>query len=142
MTWAEVIQKAQAKKISREAMVMQEDWPDWVSIGHFWNAWALNSADSMGIMPSRYDLMLYAGIMLSIMGIFAFIEPTLTCVTLGIIINAVAFYLEIGAIYYERKNRPHSMTSNIGNIMAVGWIILHIILLIAIIGMTIQNGLD
>jgi hypothetical protein len=110
------------KQISSSAFVKNELWPNWVPITYYFHPPQLVDAELMGLIPSRYDALLYAGFGLFFFGLIGlFVHPII-----GLVFLILSPIIEIYAIVLERKNRPRAITSTIGNLFAMIWIVIQI----------------
>lgn len=134
LSWNEVLYKVNNKQISSSAFIKNEVWPNWVPITYYFHPVQLVNAELMGLVPSRYDALLYAGFGVFFLGLIGlFIHPII-----GLVFLILSPIIEIYAIMLERKNRPRAVTSTIGNVFAMIWIVIQIFatvfLMVALIG--------
>jgi hypothetical protein len=133
LPWNEVSYKVNNKQISSSALIKNELWPNWVPISYYFHPAQLRDAEMMGLIPSRYDALLYGGFALFFVGLFGlFIRPIV-----GIAFLILSPVVEIYAIILERKNRPKAVTSTIGNIFALIWIFIQVFVTIIMINAVI-----
>jgi hypothetical protein len=122
LTWNEVLYKVNNKQISSSAVIKNEMWPNWVSIKYYFHPSQLVDAELMGLIPSRYDALLYAGFGLFFFGMIGLFINLI----LGLALLILSPIVEIYAIILERQNRPRAVTSTLGNIFAMFWIVIQI----------------
>lgn len=130
ISWNEVMYKVNKNQISSSALIKNEAWPNWVPITYYFHPAQLIDAEVMGLIPSRYDALLYSGFTIFFVGIFVLLIHPIV----GLIFLITSPIIEICAIVLERKNRPRAITSTIGNIFSLIWIIIQIFVTVFMIG--------
>ena len=81
------------------------------------------------MIPSRFDALFYAGLGIFILGIFVYVANTI----IGLIIFIGTPFLESYAIIGERKHRMKAVSLTVGNIFAIIWIIVQILVSVFLI---------
>jgi hypothetical protein len=128
LTWGDVSFIISEGQVSSGAMIKNELWPNEVPITNYFHPQYFKNVETMGLIPGKYDALFYAGIGVGIVAIFGLMINFI----LGLLLLALSLFLEIFAIKGERESKPFSTMSSIGNICAVGWIIVQILAFIFI----------
>lgn len=81
-----------------------------------------------GLIPNRYDLLFYTGVGIFILLLFAFIRSHNN--PIFFIMTVFCIPIPILAIYWDFKNSVRSTSGTLGNICAICWIIIQIIITI------------
>ncbi len=123
MSWKQVKAKVDSARVTPHAQIKEETWPTWVSIWYYFRPKTGSEIEIEGILPSRYDALLYFGIFLFMAGVFVFmLEPMF-----GLVLLIISPVIEGFAIQQEREHKPKALSSTIGNIMAGCWIVVQIL---------------
>jgi hypothetical protein len=129
LTWAQLTTKVYDKGLSNKAWLFKEGDKNGVPAGMYFPGGQLVDAEVSGLIPSRYDAMFYLGLIIFIVSIVIFIGMPVVGLVLAILSTAI----EIGAIYFEHKNRPGSITGSIGKILALLWIGFQVLVLLGLV---------
>ena len=122
MHWDEIVKMANERKISTKAMVKQEHWPDWVSVGYYFPPTVLVDKEIAGLIPSKFDAIFYGGMGLFFVGFITLLFNLIA----GLVLLGLSAFLEIFAIYLDRKKKLRGTTSKVGNVFAIIWIVTQI----------------
>jgi len=123
MSWQEAMHMAHSKRLTTKALIRNEEGMPWTPITYFVYPGYLINVESEGLMPGKWDLLFYGGLGLFLVGIFV----VFVNVALFALILILSCLIESYAVYMDTKTKRRSASGTIGNVMAIGWIIVQVL---------------
>ena len=131
MSWHDVASMVDRAQVTPFAGIRQETWPQWAPITYYFRIKTKTDREVEALIPSRYDALFYLGVFVFFIGVFGFfVMPAM-----GIVILILSPVIEVLAIYLEIKSKGMTVAGTIGNVIAIFWIVIQIMVTIMIIGM-------
>ena len=122
-TWRHLTSLVIHKKFSNKSSIKNDTWPYWQPTWQSFHPQHLFDAETVGMMPDRYDALFTLGVFLFIFGIFQLMVNSF----MGAIMMMLSTCMEVAAVVFGRMAKPKSVSATIGNVMAVLWIIFQVI---------------
>ncbi len=122
MPWGEVMNGLHSGRISNAAHIKNVHHRDWAPLMQLLHPPQAPS-ELDGLLPSRYDALFYLGVGIFMIGIALIFDHPL----IGLSLLTVSPGIEVLALILEARDKRTTIAGAIGNVMAILWIIVQVI---------------